>query len=219
MLPHHVQDLHLTGCCRNCRTAPCLASGPSVAGVSAALPAPEPLDLPNLRPASAEGSKGQHSALHNRRPSSGGGASLLSPPLHLALQSPLPRPPMPGSGAVWGRTWQSSKHWFQLGCGLNDWMFANFNACALPPPLPCLQVEAATTAACSALAAVSLACAALCRPCHGSTAPPPRCATCCPPMAQHPLAPPLSSSSSRPLARLSGPAAAAACCRPRRRQH
>lgn len=134
MLPHHVQDLHLTGCCRNCRTAPCLASGPSVAGVSAALPAPEPLDLPNLRPASAEGSKGQHSALHNRRPSSGGGASLLSPPLHLALQSPLPRPPMPGSGAVWGRTWQSSKHWFQLGCGLNDWMFANFNACALPPP-------------------------------------------------------------------------------------
>lgn len=88
-----------------------------------------------------------------------------------------------------------------------------------PPPLPCLQVEAATTAACSALAAVSLACAALCRPCHGSTAPPPCCATCCPPMAQHPLAPPLSSSGSRPLARLSGPAAAAACCRPRCRQH
>lgn len=83
------------------RNAPCLAFGQGAAAAPDPLPAPEPLDLPNLRPASAEGSRGQASTPHNRRPSSGGaGASLLSPPLHLVLQSPAPRPPAAGSGGA-----------------------------------------------------------------------------------------------------------------------
>lgn len=69
--------------------------GDSAAGVplqhNALLVGLEPLDLPNLRPTSAEGSRLQHSCPSSCLRSSQGGASFLSPPLHAVLQSPVPR--------------------------------------------------------------------------------------------------------------------------------
>lgn len=57
----------------------------------------EPLDLPNLRPCSAEGTRLNTVSGICRRSTSGSGVSLLSPPLYTVLQSPLVQA-APGTG-------------------------------------------------------------------------------------------------------------------------
>lgn len=174
-----------------CRNAPCLAFGQGAAAAPAPLPAAEPLDLPNLRPASAEGSRGQASTPHNRRPSSSGaGASLLSPPLHLVLQSPAPRPPVGGSGgdllvlAYFPPCKRERKeHGWTSRCTLQlaSCLLASDALQSAAPTLT--QVAAATAAAYSVHAVVPPACAVPGRRCRGSTTPLPRCTACCLPMA------------------------------------